>query len=610
MSNYLWFLIKSLPVLVVSYFLVSPQTSAVAISKLESLSIQTPLNTPKQNVLVAQAAPGYVHPDEALGILKNHPTVELPGSVDLSQADPMAQVTSVSELRDVEPTAWAYEALRSLVERYGCIVGYPDRIFRGNKALSRWEFAAGLNACMNVMERLIQENVAVLRADIDTLARLLQEFEAELSALGTRVDNLESRVAFLEDHQFSTTTKLKGEVIFGLADSFGEPVVFERERQTDFFGSQVVSVRQRSDRDDQSQTVLQNRVRLNFDTTFTGKDLLRTRLQAGNAGGSNRFRQRGVTGTNMTRLGYDSGSNNDVTVHKLFYRTPIGDDFKLWVGANALDLNDVFPTANPYLASSGTGSISRLMRFNNMLYRGPQGTGAALQYDVGNNFYVAGTYLADDAANPEEGGGLFNGSFSGGSQVGYRGDSFEIGLGYVHSYRTADGPGIFGGITSNDADKPFGNVPTTADRYGISGNWDITEWLNFFGWFGYGNAVAQDTETSLQTAVFDFDGDGTTEFLSRDVVEVQRGDSVDLWTWNAGFNLIDLGKEGAVLTIGGGLPPKGDVEESSYIIQSQYKYPINKNILITPGFFVILNPNNDSNNDAIWMGVVRTTFKF
>lgn len=42
----------------------------------------------------------------------------------------MSQVTSVSELRDVQPTAWAYEALKSLVERYGCIVGYPDRTFR------------------------------------------------------------------------------------------------------------------------------------------------------------------------------------------------------------------------------------------------------------------------------------------------------------------------------------------------------------------------------------------------------------------------------------------------------------------------------------------------
>jgi len=64
----------------------------------------------------------------------------------------MSQITSVSELRDVAPTDWAYEVLRSLIERYGCIVGYPDRTFRGNQPLSRWEFAAGLNAYLNTLE--------------------------------------------------------------------------------------------------------------------------------------------------------------------------------------------------------------------------------------------------------------------------------------------------------------------------------------------------------------------------------------------------------------------------------------------------------------------------
>ena len=109
------------------------------------------------------------------------------------------QVTNVNQLRDVSPTDWAYEALRSLVERYGCIVGYPDSTFRGNRALSRYEFAAGLNACMQQMERLIAQSEAVLREDIEILKRLMKEFEVELANLGTRVDNLESRVAFLEN---------------------------------------------------------------------------------------------------------------------------------------------------------------------------------------------------------------------------------------------------------------------------------------------------------------------------------------------------------------------------------------------------------------------------
>lgn len=58
----------------------------------------------------------------------------------------MAQVTSVSQLSDVQPTDWAFQALQSLVERYGVIAGYPDSTFRGNRALTRYEFAAGLNA--------------------------------------------------------------------------------------------------------------------------------------------------------------------------------------------------------------------------------------------------------------------------------------------------------------------------------------------------------------------------------------------------------------------------------------------------------------------------------
>ena len=34
------------------------------------------------------------------------------------------QVTSVSQLSDVQPTDWAYQALSNLVERYGCVAGY------------------------------------------------------------------------------------------------------------------------------------------------------------------------------------------------------------------------------------------------------------------------------------------------------------------------------------------------------------------------------------------------------------------------------------------------------------------------------------------------------
>ncbi|MFN6065869.1 MAG: iron uptake porin, partial [Pseudanabaena sp.] len=69
-------------------------------------------------------------------------------------------VTSVSQLSDVKPTDWAFTALQSLVERYGCIAGYPDRSFRGKQATSRYEFAAGLNACLDKINEIISTGLA------------------------------------------------------------------------------------------------------------------------------------------------------------------------------------------------------------------------------------------------------------------------------------------------------------------------------------------------------------------------------------------------------------------------------------------------------------------
>ena len=86
----------------------------------------------------------------------------------------MNQVTSVSQLSDVRPTDWAFQALQSLVERYGCIAGYPDGTYRGNRALTRYEFAAGLNACLDQVTKLIGSSTAnfVTKEDLAVLQRL------------------------------------------------------------------------------------------------------------------------------------------------------------------------------------------------------------------------------------------------------------------------------------------------------------------------------------------------------------------------------------------------------------------------------------------------------
>ena len=231
-----------------------------------------------------------------------------------SYSTDLNQITNVNQLRDVSPTDWAYEALRSLVDRYGCISGFPNQTYRGSQPLSRYEFAAGLNSCLNQIERLIasSETETVSPEDLATVNRLSQEFEAELASMVGRVDELESRTAVLEDNQFSTTTKLGGEASFALSQVFGD-------EKADGSG------------DLDSVTVFNFRSRLSFNTSFTGKDLLKVRLDALNTipfGSGEEEDDPNVTGTGMTRTAFDEGTGGSVRVGKLYYTFALGDSGK------------------------------------------------------------------------------------------------------------------------------------------------------------------------------------------------------------------------------------------------------------------------------------------
>jgi hypothetical protein len=127
---------------------------------------------------------------------------------DTQENSAMSQVTSVSQLSDLRPDDWAFQALQSLVERYGCIAGYPDGTYRGDRTLTRYEFAAGLNACLNQINTLIANNTTNLvnREDLTTLQRLQEEFSAELIALTGQLDNLEARTTTLEAGQFPSVS--------------------------------------------------------------------------------------------------------------------------------------------------------------------------------------------------------------------------------------------------------------------------------------------------------------------------------------------------------------------------------------------------------------------
>ena len=493
--------------------------------------------------------------------------------------EPLEQVTNVNQLRDVSPTDWSYEALRSLVDRYGCISGFPDLTYRGDRSLSRYEFAAGLNSCLNQIERLIAAANTVSAEDLELIERLNSEFKAELAQLNGKVDTLENRTAVLEDNQFSTTTKLKGQVVFSLTNAFGD-------RKAVPFGATVGSAGEV-----ESETVLDSRVRLNFDTSFTGKDLLKVRLDALNV---ERFGN-GVTGTNMTRLAFDRPLDSDVRIGKLFYRFRATDKLKFTVDATRGRYNaNVSSTFNKFFANPVKGSITNFGRFNPIYAQGAGGTGVTAVYKLSDTFAFNVGYIARNANNPTEENGLFDGSFAALAQLDIKPtETLSFGLTYVRAYYPDGRAFVSAGTGSRLANAPFGNIDTSADHFGLQTSLNFKP-VTISGWAGYTSAQAQ-TDSPSATA----------------------GDNAQILNWAVSLAFPNLGGQGNVAGLIIGQQPRVidsdtgvEEDDSNWHLQAQYRYRLNDYIAINPGLVAIINPENNSENDTVYVGTIRTIFEF
>ncbi|MEH1873575.1 iron uptake porin [Nostoc sp.] len=479
------------------------------------------------------------------------------------QTNSMSQVTSVSQFSDVQPTDWAFGALQSLVERYGCIAGYPNSTYRGNRAITRYEFAAGLNACLSRINELIATATSdlVTKQDLTTVQRLQEEFTVELTTLRGRVDNLETRTAELEANQFSTTTKLSAEAIFVITNAFQGTV-------------------------NGDNTVFQDRVRLVFKTSFTGKDTLNTRLSTGNAttlqlpGGS----AEGLQTFNL------APSNNNLSVDWLSYYFPVGSKIDAYIGAVNGVFFDFIPTLSPYL-DSATGGDRALTEFasSSPIYRIGGGAGGGFNYRLSDQLVLSLAYLAGDHASPQPDSGFFNGQYSAFGQIAWNpNNNSGIGLTYVNAYQNRGGIFDFGSgftlVGTEQANTPFER--TITNSYGVEAFYKFSSRFALNGFFGYTNAK-------------NLAGSG----------------SADIWYYALGLAFPDLGKQGNLGGIlvgaepyrGGNPAPANDL---SLHIEGFYKYRLTDNIAITPGVIWITAPaQNNDNQDAV-IGTVRTTFTF
>ena len=410
---------------------------------------------------------------------------------------------------------------------------------------------------MQQMERLIAGSESVLKEDVATLQRLITEFEAELAALGARVDNLEGRVAFLEDNQFSTTTKLYGEVTLNIAQAFGD------------------------DDNADTQTTLTDKVRLQLTSSFTGKDALITRLTAGNIGNS--FASQ--LGTQEGRFAFDGPNGNDVTIDRLHYRFPATDDLTVTVMASLGGHHFYADTFNTGLEAGGggRGALSRFGERNPIYRLGLGGQGIGFKYQPGSLFEFSAGYVARGGSNPNDGFGLFNGSYSALAQAVIKpSDRLKFGATYIRGY-DPENRFVLGGTGTNVANSidNFGSVES--NTFGVQGQFDLSPKFSIRAWGGYIDA------------------------------EVDGDDDGEIWTYALALAFPDLGKEGALgAIIAGAEPYDGNARnnDTPYHIEVSYKYPLNDNISITPGLMVLTNPNQDDDRDAIYIGTIRTTFHF
>lgn len=168
-------------------------------------------------------------------------------------------------------------------------------------------------------------------------------------------------------------------------------------------------------------------------------------------------------------------------------------------------------------------------------------------------------------------------------------DRIITGLSYVNAFSSDGRLDTFTG--SNNADTSGGfNEPATIHAVGGTLQWRLADNLTFGTWGGL----------------------ILTDSLKSDALALSGTYLFSLGLSNP------FGRQGDLLAFLFGQPPKllGGVliervdEGTSLHYEAFYRFRLNDNISITPGFFMVTDPGHISENNNIFVGALRTTFSF
>jgi Carbohydrate-selective porin, OprB family/S-layer homology domain len=550
----------------------------------------------------------------------------------------VSQVSSVSELADVDPNNWAFQSLKSLVERYGCIEGYPNKKYLGNRPLSRYEFAAGLNACSDKIGEQIAAATEPLasKEDLDTLRRLQDDFsqfnfKEELGILRGKIDSLEATTQELEAKQFSTTTKLDVDSVFAIAGAnAGSPVAINNVAGGPTLAGNSQNV------------VFGGRVRLNFRAKNLGvkDDELRIRVSATTDGGSFFGTNVGAAANNIRVGRFDylgagtviTNGNAPANFDKLYYQFPLfSKDFRITIGPRVQDKDILGLQKNTRDELTQFSLRGYHLNIGLALVSSPI-PGIAATWKLSDQWDLRAYYGALAAGDSF---GFGNGGVTGPSQaaveVGFKPDkNLELGLGYYRTVcnatnaalstngATGEAPGsqnrIFCNADSGGSNRyPFSGAANAInnvqhDTYNFHVDWEFAPDISLFGRYSLGNATITDG-SAPGVAGANLNYSEWLAGLAFNNVFGRRGDALGIAVLQPA-NITSNSVSGAAF--GAGTFPVGSTipNATEYDYGLYYRYTLAKNFTIGPEIYLITNPGGIARNPTVTQAIFRAAYKF
>ena len=374
-------------------------------------------------------------------------------------------------------------------------------------------------------------------------------FSDQLAVTNTRLDGIEDEVNHFEAGSFSDTTTMDAKVIFDVG-AIDYSLDSETKSESTNFGYSYTA---------------------NLNTSFTGDDNLYIRIKTGNHGS---WMKDKTYGGYLGSVGKKAGA---LTVDKIWYEFPVGDNNTVWVGPK-IENYYMHGTA-PSIYKPITKQFS--LGGNGEAYGASTDTGAGWAYKADNGFALSSNIGTKSKTTTS---GTDTGLLSEESKT-----SWATQVGFTKPQWSAS-------VLVNQKYNGWGDDYYHSLQHGPSSSTGNFSSVGLRGWW-------RPLETGSATPSVSLGYDSTTYDGAP-----AASDSSDAWfaglTWQDTFQADDK------IGIAFGQPTTNEDETTDpFAYELYYSYKVNDSVSVTPAVFGGTDRNGTAGGD-VFGTLVQTTFKF